>query len=136
MFGTVNYLAMGVTALIHFAFGAIWFGVLFGKPWQDLMNITDEKMAVMKSRRALSFLLSLIGSVFVCYAASRLITVVNPAGIVDVILLAILCWSGFLLIKSLHDIAYEAKPWGLFWIDTGYYAVGYTLVFVILYYWK
>lgn len=136
MYGPVNYLALGVTALIHFAFGAIWFGVLFGKQWQQLMDISEDKMAVMKSRQALSFILSIIGSLFLVYAASQLIIVIDPAGVMGAIFLALLCWSGFLLIKTLHDVGYEGAPWGLFWINTGYYLLGFVLVFVILFYWR
>jgi hypothetical protein len=136
MFGTVNYLALGVTALIHFAFGAVWFGMIFGKQWQKLMNIDEEKMTIMKGRQALSFILSIIGSVLLSYAAARLISVVNPESLLQVILLSILCWSGFSLIKCLQDYAYEGQPIGLTVMNTAYYAIGFTLVFIILYYWR
>jgi hypothetical protein len=136
MFGPVDFLILGVTALIHFIFGALWFGVIFGKKWQELMDISEEKMVVMKSRQLLSMILSLIGSVLLVYAASRMIIVTNPTGLIDVILLAVLCWSGFLLIKSLQVVGYEGQPWMLFLIDTAYYFVGFILVFVILFYWR
>jgi len=43
--GDVNLLAVFLGALAFFVIGALWYGVLFGKPWRTLNGITDEMVA-------------------------------------------------------------------------------------------
>ena len=43
MFPT-NFWLNFVVALIPFAVGAIWYGPLFGKTWQNLIGLSDEKI--------------------------------------------------------------------------------------------
>ena len=40
--GTLNWLAVVVSALAAFALGALWYGPLFGKAWQALSGVTDD----------------------------------------------------------------------------------------------
>lgn len=40
----VNYWLAFVVALIPFVVGAIWYGPLFGKTWQGLVGLSDEKI--------------------------------------------------------------------------------------------
>ena len=39
--GEINWLAVLLGALAFFAVGALWYGVLFGKPWQRETGITE-----------------------------------------------------------------------------------------------
>ena len=38
VFAGLNYLAVLVTAVAGFAFGGIWYGVLFGKRWPGSLD--------------------------------------------------------------------------------------------------
>jgi uncharacterized protein DUF1761 len=42
-----NYAAVVVSALAYWILGAVWFGVLFGKPWVALEHITEEQARSM-----------------------------------------------------------------------------------------
>jgi hypothetical protein len=42
-----NYVAVFVAALAYWLLGAVWYGVLFGKQWMALENITPEQASSM-----------------------------------------------------------------------------------------
>lgn len=44
-FASVSWLAVVVASLAAFALGALWYGPLFGRPWQRLSGVTDEAVA-------------------------------------------------------------------------------------------
>ena len=62
-FSTVNWLAVLVAALASFAIGSLWYSpVLFGKAWQRLSGMTDDKVKSgnMAKIFGLAFILSFI----------------------------------------------------------------------------
>jgi len=135
MFGDVNYLAVGVATIAHFAVGAIWFGAVFGKAWQAQMNWSEEKTEAMRKKMPMTMGLSLVASLLVSYAAARILTLVGTATVTDAVLLALMCALGFGMIKAIQDVAYEGDSWTLFGIHLGYFCVGFIVVFLVLYYW-
>ncbi|QZH73773.1 MAG: DUF1761 domain-containing protein [Erythrobacter sp.] len=40
--GEINLLAVFLAATAFFVLGALWYGMLFGKPWRAMNGITDE----------------------------------------------------------------------------------------------
>ena len=47
----INWLAVIVAALATFFLGAVWYMALFGKLWQRLQGISDEKKKQMQAAR-------------------------------------------------------------------------------------
>lgn len=135
MFGPIDYLAVGIATIIHFGVGAVWFGVLFGKAWQAQMNWSPEETEKMKKRMPQTMVLSLLASFLVAYAGARILVLASPAGIIDAVMLSLLCSIGFAFIKALQDVAYEGDSWTLFGINAAYYVVSFMAVFVLLFYW-
>jgi hypothetical protein len=43
--GNLDLLTIVLAALAFFAVGALWYGVLFGKPWRQAAGITDEMVS-------------------------------------------------------------------------------------------
>ena len=43
-FANINYLAVLVGGIAAFALGSLWYTALFGKAWQRLLELSDEKM--------------------------------------------------------------------------------------------
>lgn len=41
-FGDLNWLAIVVATVAAYAFGAIWYGALFGKRWQELAGVSPD----------------------------------------------------------------------------------------------
>ena len=42
-FQGLNYLAIPVAAVAGMAFGALWYGVLFGRPWRAIVGIDSSQ---------------------------------------------------------------------------------------------
>ena len=57
-----NYAAVIVAAIAYWILGAIWYGVLFGKPWMALEGITDAQARSMNPvlPYVISFLLNIL----------------------------------------------------------------------------
>ena len=47
-----NYLAVVVAAIAYWLLGAVWFAVIFTKPWMQLEHIPPEQAAAMKGAAA------------------------------------------------------------------------------------
>ena len=64
-FSAINWLAVIVAAVAFFALGALWYGPLFGKPWQKGVGLSDEeiKSANMGKLFGSAFIFALIISV-------------------------------------------------------------------------
>lgn len=54
----INWLALIVAAIVPLAVGALWYGPLFGKVWQEEVGITDEQL--MQGNMVKIFGLSLV----------------------------------------------------------------------------
>ena len=57
----VNYLAVVIVALVNYAIGSIWYGVLFRKPWMKLAGMSEMKVT------AVSVVVALVGALFTSY---------------------------------------------------------------------
>ena len=63
---TINYLAIGLAALIPTIVGALWYGPLFGKAWMKSMNFTEDdlKGGNMAVIFGIAILLSIIAALY------------------------------------------------------------------------
>lgn len=43
-FSQLNWLAIAVATVLAFGLGAIWYGPMFGKTWQQMMKLSDEEL--------------------------------------------------------------------------------------------
>jgi hypothetical protein len=61
-----NYVAVFVAALAYWLLGALWFAVLFSKPWMALEHITPEQAGAMNpiAPYIISFILNLVIAFF------------------------------------------------------------------------
>ena len=121
----IGVIAAGVSA---FALGGIWYGPLFGKSWQALVGLSDEKVrsANMAKVMGLSLVLSLIAAfVFAMFLGPKPgMSLALGAGIS-----AGLCWVGASLGIS---YLFEQRPLKLWLINGGYHTLQFTLYGAIL----
>jgi hypothetical protein len=137
-FSHANWLAIGVAAVAYFALGALWFSVLFGKPWMAGHKIqmpTDpaEKEKMTKGMPMLmitTFLMNIVMAIVI--------------GMFVMALGAINCMAGIKLGLALSVIGaiplimgdmYLMKPKSVWIIDGGYHVVGITLMSIIISVW-
>jgi len=61
-----NYPAVIVAAIAYWILGALWYGVLFGKPWMALEHMTEEQAKSMNP--ALPYVITLLLNVLIAYS--------------------------------------------------------------------
>lgn len=136
----VNYVAVLVAALAHFAFSSLWYMPLFGKAWAEEMKIPmDSKPA--PGAMALSMILMVVGCLLTTNAIANnaeawwlVMPDSSPASFAFIG--AFFTWLGFYLPQSLSRLAWENKSKKLFLINTVYHFLALLLVSLILAYWR
>jgi len=127
----INYLAVIAAGLSAFLLGGIWYGPLFGKPWQRATGLTDETLKAGSPALIfpLAALLSLIAAlVFAMFLGpDPALPFALGAGAS-----AGLCWVA----ASIGIIyLFERRPLNHFLINAGYVTLQFTLYGLILGLW-
>lgn len=130
VFGSINYLAVIVAALSSFIVGWIWYGPLFGKTWMRLHGFSKDDLTEGTLSMPVIMVVNYIATALAALAIAMFIGPEANAGfgIFAGIMIAVF-WIGT---SRLNDVLYERKPWGLFFINVGYYLVIYVIMGAIL----
>jgi len=129
--GEINLLAVFLAALAFFVLGALWYGVLFGKPWRAMVGITDEMMqAGPQPGQNPTWLIMGLAFAFELLIALMLAhqyAMTNPS---DRAKMMIAVGYGALLMAPALGINYlfQMRPCKLFAIDAGHFVVGMALM--------
>lgn len=125
-----NYVAVFVAALVYWLLGAVWFAVLFSKPWMALENITPEQASGMNpiAPYIISFILNLV----IAFVLAQLCAWRNANTAARGAALGILIWIGFVGPVTYTTYMYEMRPKQLFAINEFYPLVGLCLMGAIL----
>lgn len=128
---TPSLLKVLVAALATFVLGGIWYGPLFGKPWQRLTGLSDERLQAASKARifGLSFVLAFVAAwVFAMFLGPE----PAPAFAIGVGALAGLCWVGASF--GINDL-FELRPLKLWAINAAYHTLAFTLFGVVFGLW-
>jgi hypothetical protein len=125
-----NYVAVFVAALAYWLLGAVWFAVLFSKPWMALEHITPEQASGMNpiAPYIISFLLNLV----IAFVLAQLCAWRNANTAARGAALGILIWIGFVGPITYTTYMYEMRPKQLFAINEFFALVGLCLMGAIL----
>jgi hypothetical protein len=129
-----NYPAVFVSALAYWLLGALWFAVLFGKPWMALEHISEEHASSMNP--TVPYIITFVLNLLIAFVLAQLCSWrnVNTAG--RGAALGILVWIGFVGPITCSTYMYEMRPKELFAINEFYPLVGLCLMGTILGAWK
>jgi len=128
-----NYLAVIVSAIAYWFLGAIWFAVLFSKPWMQLENIPPEQAAAMKgAASAFPYIMSFILNLIIAFVLAQLCAWRNATTAARGASLGVLLWIGIVGPITYTTSMYEMRPLNLFLINEGYVLVGLFLMGGIL----
>ena len=64
-----NYVAVVVAAIAYWLLGAVWYGVLFSKPWMALEHVTEEQARSMNP--VLPYVITLLLNLVIAYAVAQ-----------------------------------------------------------------
>ena len=128
----VNNLAVLVAAVASFAVGALWYTVLFGKPWRKLMGIEPmpgEKMSMVPM--AYGFVLMLL-MVYVLAHFAVIFYPTNGFTVYNAISLAFWVWLGFQAPLLANSVLYEKRPLKLYAINAAHQLVAIVVAAIVL----
>ena len=126
-----NYAAIVVAAVIYWLLGALWFGLIFTKPWMAFEHISEEQVrnaGPTVTPYVVSFLLNLL----IAYVLAQLCLWRNATTAARGAALGILLWIGIVGPITYTTYMYEMRPWQLFAINNFYPLVGLALMGAIL----
>lgn len=69
----INTIAVVVAAVAHFAIGALWYSVLFGKAWMAAMDIPEEKMKELGEGATRGYIMTGIGTLMMSFVTAHII---------------------------------------------------------------
>lgn len=128
-----NYLAIVVAAVANYVIATIWYAAIFGKLWQKLTGITDMKPAPM------NIVLVLVGSFVMSYVLYHSIVFgdayVKMGGAAGGFMGGFFGWLGYVAPVTLATRLYEKKPWGLWFLDNGFWLISLVVMGIILSFW-
>jgi hypothetical protein len=108
-------------AAAFFAVGALWYGVLFGKAWQNAAGMSDED--VQSGNLALIFCLTFLFEMLIAMVLWHLVARTTPEPHV-VMMMAIGFAVGVMIPAVGINYLYQRKSLKLFAIDAGHFIVG------------
>ena len=133
----INYPAVLVAALAHFIIGAIWYGLIFGNKFLELIAWSPEKIRQMEAQNpAKQYLVAFVSGLILCYILAHFVQYTKARTAVDGIQTAFWLWLGFIVTTQFATVVFEDRKLGLYLINVGYQFVGCAVAGVILTVWK
>ena len=128
-----NYLAVVVAAIAYWLLGAVWFAVLFTKPWMQLEHFPLEQAAAMKgAAAAFPYIMSFVLNLVIAFVLAQLCAWRNATTAARGASLGVLLWIGIVGPITYTTSMYEMRSLNLFLINEGYVLVGLFLMGAIL----
>jgi hypothetical protein len=148
-FGDLNWLAIGLSWLALMVLGFVWYAKWFptGKVWMRGMGWDPDNMPKPPAgKMAVSMVLMVLGSFLMMFVFAHTNMVYEDAfrnedtggqagydlQLMDGITGAFFTWLGFIVPLNLNAVAFDGKPWSLFFVNAGYYLVGLTVAGILL----
>jgi len=130
----VNWAAVVVSAVVYWILGALWYGLLFAKPYVALEHVTEEQMKAAPTvwPYVVTFALNLL----IAFALAQICIWRNANTPSRGAAVGILLWIGFLGPVTFTTYMYEMRPMALFAINQFYSLVGLFLMGLIIGGWK
>ena len=128
-----NWWAILVVTLIQFFLGALWYSLLFAKPWMALTGHTKgEKPTGIVFAMSSSF----IGGLILSFILAHVIYWSGANTLHRGAFVGFICWLGFMAAPLFAETNYEKRPYKLFAINSGYWLVAMLISGVVLACWR
>ena len=129
-----NYPAVIVAAIAYWVLGALWYGVLFSKPWMALEHMTEEQVKSMNP--VLPYVITLVLNVLIAYSLAQICIWRNADTAGRGASVGVLLWIGFVEPVTFTTYMYEMRSKELFAINQFFPLAGFVLMGGILGAWK
>jgi len=125
-----NYPAVVVAAIAYWILGALWYGVLFSKPWMALEHMTIEQAQSVNP--VVPYIVAFLLELLVAYSVAQLCIWRNANTVGRGASVGVLVWIGFVGPISFMNYMFEMRPKELFAINEFYPLAGLVLMGAIL----
>jgi len=125
-----NFAAVVVSAVAYWLLGAVWYGVLFSKPWMALEHITDAQTQSMSP--VLPYIVTFVLNLLIAYVLAQICAWRNANTAARGAAVGILLWIGFVGPITFTTNMYEMRPMELFAINHFFSLAGLCLMGIII----
>jgi surface polysaccharide O-acyltransferase-like enzyme len=125
-----NYAAVFIAAIAYWLLGAVWYGMLFSKPWMALENISVEQAKSLNP--VLPYVITFILNLLIAYALAQICTWRNANTAGRGASVGVLLWIGFVGPITYTTYMYEMRPKELFAINQFFPLAGLVLMGAII----
>ena len=133
----INYPAVLVAAVAHFIIGGLWYGLIFGNKFLELIAWSPEKLREMESHNpAKEMVVAFISGLVLVYVLAHFIQYTGARTAIEGLQTAFWLWLGFVATTQLATVIFEERKLGLYLLNIGYQLVGCAIAGVILAVWR
>ncbi|HTZ31839.1 MAG TPA: DUF1761 domain-containing protein [Methylomirabilota bacterium] len=125
-----NYAAVVVSAIAYWLLGAVWYGVLFSKPWMALENMSMEQAKSMNP--VLPYVITFVLNLLIAYSLAQICIWRNADTLGRGASVGVLLWIGFVGPITFTTYMYEMRPRTLYAINEFYPLAGMVLMGAII----
>ncbi|MGD0522333.1 MAG: DUF1761 domain-containing protein [Terracidiphilus sp.] len=128
-----NFWAILVAALIQWVLGALWYSLLFAKPW---MALVGHKSGAKPKGAVVAMISSFIGGLILSFVLAHVVLWAGAWTWHRGAVVGAICWLGFIAAPLFAQHLYEKRPLKLFAINAGYWLVALAISGVVLAVWR
>jgi hypothetical protein len=125
-----NFAAVVVAAIAYWILGALWYAVLFSKPWMALEGMTEAQAKSMNP--VLPYVITLALNLLIAYSLAQVCIWRNADTVGRGASVGVLLWIGFVGPITFTTYMYEMRPRTLFAINEFYPLAGLVLMGAII----
>jgi hypothetical protein len=130
----INYAAVFIAAIAYWLLGAVWYGVLFSKPWMALENMSIEQAKSMNP--VLPYVITFVLNLLIAYSLAQICVWRNANTAGRGASVGVLLWIGFVGPITYTTYMYEMRPKELFAINEFFPLAGLVLMGAIIGAWS
>ena len=125
----INWLAVTIAAIVYFIIHFLWyFPFAFGNLWLRLVGKESEP----KSKIIRDTIIMIPTSFFTVLFMEMMIDLTGMNDIASALILSILIWIGFVATIAINQNNFNDRGVKLFFLEYGFYLVGFIIVAIIL----
>lgn len=132
-----NWLAIVVAVIANFVVGWLWYSMVFKDLWIKLSGHSMQTMDQMKASGATpmrGYIVTLVLGFITPFVFFSLAQSLLLAGVGSALMLAFWLWLGLQAPIAIGSVLWDAKPWGLFWLNSANQLVS-LFVTALIYAW-
>ncbi len=132
----LNYLAVLVAALVFFLVGGVWYAAVFGKPWQNALNLNPDDTVRAQQDFPKALAVWFLSGLIISFVLANFARALGAASFGSGVMVGFWAWLGFALPLNLNSLAFEKRSPHVFLINVGFYWVAFALIGGILAAWR